>query len=399
MRKTHLGPPAFALLALACVAEASQDDDTMDGLEEVGETLGTETGGLDEVSETEGSGGDAGSETSDAGETAETSDTSDTSEDPGFGPWCDPPPACDAPAPPTPSELGWEHLDSNVIVLAGDPNHRVRDNFYVPGETQWLLGKFAYGTIDKDLKDEQVDVYVLRGCSGEWELLGEAWTTEEEAHATVEGVEDTGGWVYFEIPAGQELELGRHRVHMVVRGDLSSADGFIEVVEPGTPLFLSDIDGTLTTYESEEFVDLLLGTVPDARPYAAAALSALQDKGYHAMYLTARPEWLVERTREFLDVRGFPPGLVHTTLWFEGALGSAAETYKSDELERLADKGLIPAYVFGNTDSDAAAYEDAGIEPLDHRIFIEFDDPNGGRTIQSYQELIDEFEGLGNLCE
>ena len=316
-----------------------------------------------------------------------------------FGPWCEPPPACDFPAPAPGPELDWEHFDTNIIVLAGDPQHRVRDMFYVPGETQWLLGKFTYGTIDKDLKDERVDVYVMRECAGEWELLGQAWTTEEGEHPTVEGVEDSGGWVYFEIPADQALGLGRHRVHMVVRGDASTVDGFIEVVEPGTPIFLSDVDGTLTTFETEEFVDLLLGVTPDANPYAAAALSTLQDKGYHAMYLTARPEFLVERTREFVEVRGFPPGIIHTSLNLDGALGDAAVDYKTGELDMLAAKGLIPTWVFGNTESDAEAYENGGIQPLDHRVFLQFDDVHGGRRIESYMELIDAFEAMADLCE
>jgi phosphatidate phosphatase PAH1 len=186
---------------------------------------------------------------------------------------------------------------------------------------------------------------------------------------------------------------------MVVRGDLSTTDGFIEVVEPGTPIFLSDVDGTLTTFETEEFVDLLLGVTPMAHEFAATALSILQDKGYHAMYLTARPEFLVERTREFVEVRGFPPGIIHTTLTVEGALGSAAETYKTDELAMLAGKGLVPIWVFGNTESDAAAYHNANISPLDHRVLFQFTDPAGGRRIESYGELIDEFNALPDLCE
>ena len=319
--------------------------------------------------------------------------------DPGFGPWCDAPPACDA-APPSPGpELSWEHLDTNLIVIAGDPNHRIRDMFYVPGEPQWLLGKFAYGDIDKDLKDERVDVYVQRNCTGPWEFLGSSMTTEEGAHPTVEGVEDSGGWVYFPMPDDNPLELGRHRVHMVVRGDLSTADGFIEVVEPGTPIFLSDVDGTLTTFETEEFVDLLIGTISSANEFSATALNILQDKGYHAMYLTARPEWLVARTREFVEVRGYPPGIIHTTLWFEGALGGAAETYKTDEFAMLTEKGLVPVWVFGNTESDAAAYENAEIMPLDHRVFFKYTDPHGGRRIESYSELIDEFNALPDLCD
>lgn len=382
------------------VASADEADESGDG---DGDVEAGDSNSTSDSSTTDSDTTDEGTTDTDADTTAETTgeDTStdtDTDGDPGFGPWCDAPPVCDAPPPNPGPELDWEHFDTNVVVLAGDPNHRVRDMFYVPGETQWLMGKFAYGTIDKDLSDERVDVYVLRNCEGPWELLGSINTTEEGSHPTVEGVEDTGGWVYFEVPQDELLELGRHRVHMVVRGDSSTADGFIEVVEQGTPIFLSDVDGTLTTYETEEFVDLLVGEIPSANQFAATALSILQDKGYHAMYLTARPEWLVERTREFIDVRGFPPGIVHTTLMFEGALGGSAESYKTNELAMLANKGLIPTYVFGNTESDAAAYDNANIQPLESRVFFQFTDPQGGRRIESYGELTDEFEALPDLC-
>jgi hypothetical protein len=392
------------LVASACAEAEAVGRDTGvesigDGPAETGEASGDGDGDPSGDGDGDPSGDGDGDGDGDSSGDGDGDPTGDGDPDPGFGPWCDPPPACDAAPPPPGPELGWEHLDSNVIVLAGDPNHRIRDMFYVPGETQWLLGKFAYGTVDKDLKDEQVDVYVLRNCQGPWELLGSAVTTEEGSHATVEGVEDTGGWVYFEVPADNQLELGRHRVHMVVRGDLTATDGFIEVVEPGTPIFLSDVDGTLTTFETEEFVDLLFGVVSSANEFSAAALSILQDKGYHAMYVTARPEWLVERTREFVEVRGYPPGIIHTTLWFEGALGGAAEGYKTNEFAMLAGKGLVPIFVFGNTESDAAAYDNAGILPLDHRVFYQDTDVHGGRRIESYGELLAEFNALPDLCE
>ncbi len=396
-----LAPACLAWIALtsACTDDGGVGDEL--GETEIGDGDGDPgDGDGDPAGDGDGDPGDGDGDPGDGdGDPGDPGD-GDGDMDPGFGPWCAPPPACDAPPPPPGPELEWVHpFESELVTLTGDPNHRVRDQFYVPGETQWLLGKFAYGAIDKDLKDEQVDVYVLRNCEGDWEFMGTAFTSEEGSYATVEGVEDTGGWVYFEVPIDDELELGRHRVHMVVRGDLSTTEGFVEVVEPGTPIFLSDVDGTLTTYETEEFVDLLLGTVSDANEFAAAALHILQDKGFHAMYLTARPEWLVERTREFVEVRGFPPGIIHTTLEFEGALGDAAQTYKTNEFAMLADKGLVPIWVFGNTESDAAAYENAGIAPLDHRVFFQYTDVHGGRRIESYGELIDEFNALPDLCE
>jgi phosphatidate phosphatase PAH1 len=170
------------------------------------------------------------------------------------------------------------------------------------------------------------------------------------------------------------------------------------VVEPGTPVFLSDIDGTLTTFEVEEFIDLVFGNLPDANPHAAEVLSILVEKGIRPFYLTARPESLVQRSRDFLEQRGFPPGLVHTTLSGLGALGDQAVGYKTNELQMLAAKGIVPLYVFGNTDSDAEAYDNGGIMPLDSRIFFKFDDPHGGRRIEDYDELSGEFSALNLLC-
>jgi hypothetical protein len=272
-----------------------------------------------------------------------------------------------------------------------------------PGDRQWALGKFAYGLNDNDLEDEQVDIYLLRECSDEWELLGSALTTDDDffgngPHAAVEGVKDDGGRVYFEIPADKKLDLGRHRIHFVVRGDLTSTDQFIHVVPQGAAFYLSDVDGTLTSSETAEFPALIGGELPTTHEGAPEALGILAKKGYHRMYLTARPEMLHQRTRDFLDKYGYPRGIVHTTLTSTGALGDDAVTYKSGELDTLADRGITPVYVFGNTDSDAEAYNNAGIQPLQNRIFYQFTDTAfGGRRIENYTDLHEEFGALPAL--
>lgn len=303
------------------------------------------------------------------------------------GALCDPVPSCEAPLPGDP--------DIEEVL-----NHRGRDMFYLEDDDHWVLAKFAdSGIFDFDYHGDEVSIYLLRGCTGDWEFLGTAYASEDGDNPTVEGIEDTGGRIYFKIPDDKKLGLGRHRIHMVVETDNSRADQYIDVVPPGAPIFVSDVDGTLTTSEFVEFLDLLIGTIPDANPFAAEALSLLASKGYHPMYITARPEFLYKRTREFVRTRGFPNGIVHTTLSKDGALGDEAITYKTDELARLAQKGLKPTFVFGNTDSDAQAYENGDITPLDHRVFYQFADMFGGRTIDSYQELLDEFEALPDLCE
>jgi hypothetical protein len=301
-------------------------------------------------------------------------------------------------APPTEKygpKVGWNHGAPSSFAL-----HRGRDLVLNPGDKQWALGKFSYGLNDNDLEDERVDIYLLRECSEEWELLGSELTTDDDffgngPHAEVEGVEDDGGRVYYEIPASKKLGVGRHRIHFVVRGDLTATDQLIEVVPPGTPFYLSDVDGTLTISETAEFPALLSGELPETHADASAALAVLAKKGYHPMYVTARPDFLLQRTREFLDAHGFPRGIVHTTMSTTGANGDAAVEYKTGELATLAGRGVTPVYVFGNTETDAEAYDNAGIKPLDHRIFYQFtDEVFGGRRIEEYTELLTEFEAL-----
>ncbi len=312
---------------------------------------------------------------------------------------CPPPAACDAQLPNPGPEVEWNDGQSSIVSNSGAPMHRGRDMFYNPGDPQWVLAKFAYGLNDWDLEGERIDMFLLRDCGDTWEPLGTITTTYEDEHAAIEGVDDTGGRVYFQIPESIELLPGRHRVRLFVRGDASGTDVYLHIVDPGTPIFVADIDGTLTTAEAEEFTALLGGVLPEINPSAPEALWALVDRGYLPMYLTARPEFLGARTREFVHERGLPPGVIHTTLSYTGALGSAAVEYKTGELAALASRGLLPHWVFGNTDSDAEAYELAGIAPVDQRVFFQFDDVHGGRRIDDYATLVPEFDALPAVCE
>jgi hypothetical protein len=394
--------PVLTLIAATLCACQGGGSGMDDGLDSVATTDGTDTGATTrasttlpaattEIDDADGTGTGTG-----PGMDTTAASTSDTTT--GTPPMeCTPVPNCIAPIPDAGPLLDWEHFESTLVTGSGNERHRGRDMFYNPGDEHWAMAKFAYGATDWDLSGEEVDLFLLRNCEGDWEPLGPAYTTFDGDHPTIEGVEDSGGWVFFQLP--QALPYGRHRIHFVVRGDDSRADTYIEVVDPGSPIILSDVDGTLTTSEWERVVDFLLDNIPDVNPGAPEALHALVDLGYRPMYLTARPEFLGSHTYDFIDQRGLPPGIIHTTLTATGATGSSAATYKTGELEALAARGLVPAWAFGNTDSDGTAYENAGIAPLDHRVFFQFDDPNGGRRIESYNDLLPEFAGLDPVCE
>jgi len=316
----------------------------------------------------------------------------------GGGAGCPPAPACDN-TPPDPGQpQDWNNVSSSLIVLEGASRHRGRDLYLAPDDPQWVLGKFAYGLGDDDLPGEAVDIYLDRNCAGTWEKLGTATTSNAGQNATVEGIVDDGARIYFQIPVADKLEVGRHRIHMVVLGDLSTAEQIIEVINFGTSIFVADVDGTLTTSDTETWTSLLTGNLPANWPSSAEALTLLASKGMRPFYLTARPEWLDPRTREFLVADGYPPGVMHTTLDFLGATGAAAATFKTAELAVAVSKGAVIQWAFGNADTDAEAYDNADVQPLDHRVFVGLDDTYGGRRIDDWSVLLSELNALPPVC-
>jgi phosphatidate phosphatase PAH1 len=297
-------------------------------------------------------------------------------------------PAAAQPAAPA-APRAFRHNRSRFIAASGDPCHRGRDQIVVAGEPQWLIAKFAYGPEDKDLKDEEVAIFVEPHGSAGWVPLGAARTTRDGDRAT-DGVTDSGGRVYFAVPAPRALPVGRHRVRLVVGGDGTSAELALHVVPPGQAIVVSDVDGTLTTSEFVEVSALARGELPDANAGAPEALRALAAQGLVPVYLTARPEWLTGRTRAFLARHGFPAGVLHTKSDKSGALGEAAAAFKRDELAALAGKGLRIAWAFGNTPSDAAAYA-RFVAGAGRRILYRYTDMlYGGRRVDDYRALLAE---------
>lgn len=275
-------------------------------------------------------------------------------------------------APPEPPILkqpaaAWRHRRTPFLVLgSGAPNHRGQDVVVAQGAPQVLNAKFAYGLIDKDLKDEDVAVYV-RTAAG-WKDLGVARTTQDGQN----GPDDDGGRVFLTL--AKPLPAGRWPVRMVVLGDHSQASFTLYVVPKGVQAVVFDIDGTLTTGD-EEIVLQVLGDladkkyVPKVHSGAAAVAKAWVAKGYLPVYLTGRPDVLRRVTDEWLAQEGFPAGPVHLT----DTLGEAAPNaegvgrFKAAFLERLRPiVGLVAAY--GNATTDISAYAAAGIPKA--RTFI-----------------------------
>ncbi len=298
---------------------------------------------------------------------------------------CPPPPSCELTPPTVGPTESFRRAISRVTAL-GNPRHRGRDLFLRPGQPAWAMAKFAYGVNDDDLQGEDVEVFLRTGCAGPWSLVGRVTTTNDGDHPTVLGVEDTGGRVFLPLPA---LPVGRHLLSFSVVGDRTSTEAAIEVLPDGARVVVTDIDGTLTSSEWAAVTDVIGLAPPEAHPGAAELMTAFAARGYHVLYLTARPEWMGAITRAWLPLRGFPPGVLHTTLRFTGAVGSRAADYKRDELASFAaELARTPAYAFGNKASDAEAYANAGIAPANSFYFdLDAAEARGGVVHADYRAL------------
>jgi hypothetical protein len=287
---------------------------------------------------------------------------------------------CSEPTPFAPGgqPSDWRHTSTKLFtVTAGSANHRGQDVIAEEGSQPVLIGKFAYGLVDKDLKDEDVEIYIQPSppC-GEWQLLGTAATSEDGQYGTTYGIEDDGGRIFYTLPKSLALGVGRYGIRMRAKGDHSIAAFTLFIVKTGTHVVVSDIDGTLTTGDFELitqlFSEIFNGTyAPKAYAGGKEMLEAWVAKGYLPVYLTARPDSLKPMTRQWLVDQGYPPGALHLTDSNSQAVpgSSGVGKYKSDYLMGLKTISKVELYAaYGNASTDIEAFEFALISKT--RTFI-----------------------------
>jgi len=247
-----------------------------------------------------------------------------------------------------PARIGFNRLSSRIAALTG-ARHHAQDLIVPPNTVTDFSAKFAYGPTWKDLEGERVEVYV-DNCGG-WVDLG-AVTTDGDGYAT--------------MPVNVRLGAGQYELRFVARGDLSQTRSTLWVLPSGTHITVTDIDGTLTTSDTELFKQLFDGSyVPTAYASAQALTKAHAERGHVVVYLTGRPSWLLDQTRSWLSTRSFAPGPVHLADSNRDILpiDSSVGAYKEAWLEELEDFGYTIDVAYGNATTDIHAYTDAGIAP------------------------------------
>jgi hypothetical protein len=262
-----------------------------------------------------------------------------------------------APDYPFPEKSNFRNWTNGWLSAWYKSYHMVQDELVAHGHSATIVGKFDYDlAMHKDLEGEDIKVYLYGTGMSNWEYVGQYRT-------------DTDGKIY--APIGVR-EVGHYLVHMVVTGDLSTATGYLNVVEPGTQAVLFDIDGTLTLNDFEAVGDYLGVSTAAAASYGPESVISYQEKGYCIVYLTARPYWLMKDTREWMTEKNTPQWHIHANPDAELFTKKDTAAYKTDYIDRLKDNGLDIIRAYGNTETDITAYADSGIPKAETYIIGEF---------------------------
>jgi hypothetical protein len=258
-----------------------------------------------------------------------------------------PEPSCTG-TPPVGLAGGWRHtIASPAVVALGAPRHRGIDLITGAGQaTQTIRGEIRYGLVDKALEDEAVELFACR--AGSWRSLGTAIT-------------DSAGAFALALDGAERLPIGLRDVFASVVGDRSSVSFLALVAPDGAELFVSDVDGTLTSSENAFPASLVSGAEVAPHEGAPAALTAVRDRRYLPMYVTARGRYFSADTRAWLDKNGFPRGPLRLATSIITLPGDTTIDYKAGTLADVEVTGVRVTIGFGNRASDAEAYRRTGI--------------------------------------
>jgi hypothetical protein len=245
-------------------------------------------------------------------------------------------------SPPVVKATGWRHKRSKLIAKTATSNHRGIDLIAKEeDEQQHLAGKLAYGKLDKDIEDEDAELFAC--IDNAWKSLGVFRSDDDGRFGTT-------------LSGAARLPVGMRDMYVAALGDGSGAYFVGYVAAKGTKVVVTDVDGTISWSENS-IIKQVLDRDRDiaTRPNAPKALGSLQ---YPIVYTTARGDVFIGITRKWLERHGFPRGMLRLSKGAFAKPGAAAIEYKTKTLKALS----VPiAAGIGNRKSDITAYTNIGL--------------------------------------
>jgi phosphatidate phosphatase PAH1 len=247
----------------------------------------------------------------------------------------------------------WRHASSELLSWFS-AFHMNNDILVAFGQDALIPGKFSYGTLSKDLEDEEIEVWIDR-CSSVIQLLGSAIT-------------DDDGRSNFTIKASQIKVPGVYKIYQRVAGDNTWVASTLRVLPRGSHLAVFDIDGTLTTSDSEMqwavWKKLLSQKYdPVARRGAREVTQAWYEAGNEIVYLSGRHYALTDMSRQWLAGKDMAPGtlLVGQSISEIMPNNEGVGMFKLQHLNAMKRNGFVINAAYGNAMTDVFSYEQAGM--------------------------------------
>ncbi|XP_056139466.1 membrane-associated phosphatidylinositol transfer protein 3 [Lampris incognitus] len=261
-----------------------------------------------------------------------------------------------APFSPSSPREKWLRRRTHVKLRNVTANHRVNDVIATEEGPQTLVGRFMYGPLDMvTLTGEKVDIFLMtQPPSGRW------------VHFDTE-VTNSSGRVNYTVPKSKKLSLGVYPIKMVVKGDQTSAEGYLTVLPWGMECVVFSIDGSFAASVS------IMGSDPKVRPGAVDVVRHWQDLGYLIIYITGRPDMQKQRVVSWLSQHNFPHGMI----FFSEGLVHDPLRQKTIFLRNLVQECHIKINSAYGSMKDISVYNMLGLNPS--QIYIV------GRPSKKYQ--------------
>lgn len=220
------------------------------------------------------------------------------------------------------------------------------DAITTPGHPVQVKAKFERGGLRfwrPDVRDERVT----------FEVLGQRLSARTDRDGMVRAVVTPTAPGVYPIRARLDERSG------------PTATSRLFVLDPARPVAVVDIDGTIS-----DLPDWKVPFVGHKAPTFAGAPELMADlaRRFQIVYLTARDDTFDGKTREFLRRHGFPDGPI---IYNDLGLRTSGEReqldphshgeFKLAQIQALRARGVPVTIGIGNAETDAFAYERAGL--------------------------------------
>lgn len=177
-----------------------------------------------------------------------------------------------------------------------------------------------------------------------------------------------------------DAEFPGSKRHKPARGG-----GRIFVWDKDSPILVTDIDHTISDLSQARLPFTDIKDIPPL-PGAVAALNALA-KDYRIVYLTAREDAMLTKTRDWLQLKEFPEGPVFVR---DNLFSTTQEGFKSGFLKEFRRR--YPKLLVGVAENphDARAYLDNGLTPY-------MIDPNGKKKFPPGSVVVKSWDDIAKL--